>query len=84
MHDSMTAKDLIDCLVQFPPDTPIIIRGYEEGYNDILHIIPRMIIPHPEQKTDYYGEYIEARTENEKNAAINAIELYSENKKAEK
>jgi hypothetical protein len=62
----------------------MIIRGYEEGYNDILRLIPRTIIPHPEQKADYYGEFIDARTENEKVSGIKAIELYGENTKADK
>jgi hypothetical protein len=43
-----------------------------------------MIIPHPEQKADYYGEYISARTENEKINAIKAVELWGQNTKTEK
>lgn len=80
----MTAKELIQKLQQLPPDTRIVIRGYEEGYNDILRLVPMKIIAHPRQKADYYGEYINARTEKEKINAINAVELYGENTKAEK
>lgn len=80
----MIAKELIQKLQQLPSDTRIVIRGYEEGYNDILRLIPLMIIPHPEQKADYYGEYTAARTEKEKISAIKAVELYGENTKAEK
>lgn len=80
----MTAKELIQKLQQLPPDTRIVIRGYEEGYNDILRLIPLMIIPHPKQKADYYGEYTSARTEKDKINAIRAVELYGENIKAEK
>jgi len=43
-----------------------------------------MIIPHPEQKADYYGEYAAARTDEEKINAIKAVEIYGENTKAEK
>jgi hypothetical protein len=80
----MIAKELIQKLQQLTPDTRIIIRGYEDGYNDILRLIPMMIIPHPEQKADYYGEYTSARDDKEKTGAISAVELYGENTKAER
>ena len=80
----MTAKELIQKLQKLPPDTRIVIRGYEDGYNDIQRLIPLMIIPHPGQKADYYGEYTIARTEKEKINGIMAVELYGENTKAEK
>jgi hypothetical protein len=67
-----------------PPDTRIIIRGYEDGYNDILLLIPMIIIPHPEQKAGYYGEYARSRDEEKKTGAISAVELYGENTKAER
>lgn len=78
----MTVKELINELQQLPPDIRIIIRGYEDGYNDILRIIPRIIIPHPEQKADYYGEYTDAGRKHE-TGVINAVELYGENTQAE-
>ena len=80
----MTAKELIKKLQKLDPDTRIIIRGYEDGYNDILHLIPLLIIPHPGQKADYYGEYTSARIEKEEINATEAVELYGENTKAEK
>jgi len=78
----MTAKELIRELNKLPPDMQIIIRGYEDGYNDILRLIPRMIIAHSEQKADYYGEYSDAGKENE-TGATRAIELYGKNTKSE-
>ncbi|MBL7111184.1 MAG: hypothetical protein ISS19_04505 [Bacteroidales bacterium] len=78
----MTAKELIRELQQLPHDTRIIIRGYEDGYNDILQLIPRSIVSHPGQKADYYGEYTDSGKENE-TGAIRAVELYGENTKAE-
>ena len=80
----MTAIELIDQLAQLSPDTRIVVRGYEEGYNDIMMLKSRTIIPHPEQKADYYGEFIDAFTENEKGTGIKTIELYGENTKADK
>ena len=79
----MTAAELIQSLQQLPPDTRIIIRGYEEGYNDILRLIPRKIIPHPEQNRDYYGEFTDAISESDKLAGVKAVELFGENRKAE-
>jgi IS1 family transposase len=31
----MTASELINFLQQVHPDTKIVVRGYEDGYNDI-------------------------------------------------
>ena len=79
----MTVKEPIRELQQLDPDTLIIVRGYEDGYNNILRLILRKIIPHPERKADYYGEYASATNEEEEKAAIRAVELYGENTKAE-
>jgi hypothetical protein len=56
----MTAKEPIQKLQKLSPDIRIIIRGYEDGNNDILRLIPLRIIPHPGQKADYYGENAKA------------------------
>ncbi|WP_283773978.1 hypothetical protein [Aquiflexum sp. TKW24L] len=34
----MKAKELIDLLKNFPPDQKVVIRGYEEGFNDIMEL----------------------------------------------
>jgi hypothetical protein len=34
----MTASELIKLLQEFPPDTKIVVRGYEDGYNDIIKL----------------------------------------------
>lgn len=31
----MTAKELIDALSRYAPDTPIMVEGYEGGYDDL-------------------------------------------------
>jgi hypothetical protein len=70
----MTIAELIDKLQEFSPDTKIVIRGYEEGYNDILEIISRKI----ELDTSshwYEGSYKESKN----STAIFAIELYGDN-----
>ena len=34
----MTIQELCDRLSQFPPDTPVVVRGYEGGFNDFLKV----------------------------------------------
>jgi len=71
----MTAAELIDLLLTFPPDTKIVIRGYEDGYNDILKI--RAIKIKPNENSNWYdGEYIDSNDAD----AIDAMDLFGENK----
>ncbi len=70
----MTAAELIDLLKTFSPDTKIVIRGYEDGYNDILKI--RDIKIKPNENSNWYdGEYIDSKDED----AIDALDLFGEN-----
>jgi len=73
----MTAKELIQKLQQLEPDTQIVIRGYEDGFNDIRKLIEHKITTHPDKKADYYGEYVEAEN------GTKATELWGENTKSE-
>lgn len=34
----MTIAELIETLSQFDPSTPVVVRGYEGGYNDIIEV----------------------------------------------
>ncbi|MBD2427710.1 hypothetical protein [Phormidium sp. FACHB-1136] len=52
----MTAKELIEALSQYPPDTPVVVRGYEGGYNDIQAITPVSIQLNVNQIW-YYGAH---------------------------
>ena len=70
----MTAQELIKHLQAMPPQTKIVVRGYEDGYNDILKLKPVKIKPKADAHW-YDGEY-----ENSDDAdAIDAIDLYGEN-----
>jgi hypothetical protein len=71
----MTASELITFLQMQPPDIKIVVRGYEEGYNDISQLIPVNISEGKNSKW-YYGEYLKNNT----NSSISAIELFVENK----
>ncbi len=71
----MTAHELIRNLQALPPNTKVVVRGYEDGYNDILQL-KRVKI---KRKVDAYwfdGEYEDSNDAD----AIDAVDLYGENK----
>lgn len=73
----MTASELITELQKLSPDTKVVVRGYEDGYNDILLLKPvrikRQAVSHW-----YDGEYDSSDDED----AIDAVDLFGENKNA--
>lgn len=71
----MTAKELINLLQELPPEIKIVVRGYEEGYNDIQQLKPLKLRKKMNAKW-YYGEYFA----NDSEHSIDAFELYGENK----
>ena len=52
----MTAQELIQLLQALPPHTKIVVRGYEDGYNDILRLNEVKIKPTADAQW-YDGEY---------------------------
>ena len=70
----MTTLQLIQLLQSFPPSTKVVVRGYENGYNDILKLIEIKIKPNAESAW-YNGEYEESKEAD----AIYAINLFGEN-----
>ena len=70
----MTAQELIQHLQTLPPDTKIVVRGYEDGYNDVLKLKPVKIKLKPNAYI-WEGEYENSTDED----AIDAIDLYGEN-----
>jgi len=70
----MTAIELIRQLKELSPDTRIVVRGYEDGYNDILTLISRSIKLNREAEW-YLGEYMDSKDAD----SISAIELFGEN-----
>lgn len=73
----MTAKELIIELQKLSPETKIVVRGYEDGYNDILELKTVKIKATP-GSTWYDGEY-DVSADGD---AVVAIDLFGENKKA--
>ncbi len=67
----MTTSELISELQKLQPDVKVVIRGYEDGYNDILALRPLRI----KQRTDshwYVGEYDDSTDED----AVDAVDLF--------
>ena len=73
----MTASELIKHLQTLSPDTKIVVRGYEDGYNDILKLKHVKIITKANSSW-YDGEFEDSNDAD----AINAIDLNGENKNA--
>lgn len=73
----MTSKEVITELQKLPPATKVVVRGYEDGYNDILALKPVKIKPMPDSEW-YYGEYASSTDAD----AMDAMDLFGENKKA--
>jgi hypothetical protein len=71
----MNAKELIDLLKNLPPDKKVVIRGYEDGFNDIKELKTVSIV-YQSDSPWYYGEYALSNDPD----AIEAIELFGENK----
>ena len=53
----MNVQELIESLKSLPPDKKVVIRGYEEGYNDISEIREIRIVLRPDLPW-YYGQYL--------------------------
>jgi hypothetical protein len=72
----MTAQELIQLLQTLPPHTKIVVRGYEDGYNDILKFNEVKIKPKADAKW-YDGEYDDTND----SEAILAIDLFGVNQR---
>ena len=75
----MTASELIRKLNDLPPEIKIVVRGYENGYNDIIMLKNRKITINKERNW-WNGEYIDSK----ETSAIHAVELFGDNHNSEK
>jgi hypothetical protein len=70
----MTIKELIDQLEAYPPGTRVVVRGYENGYNDVDKLVLRKI--HLHKKAQWWdGRY----SDSEASSAIEAVEIFGNN-----
>ena len=56
IRKATTAGQLIEILGKYPSDFPVLVEGYETGFDPIHSIVPAQVIPNPENQ-DYDGEY---------------------------
>lgn len=75
----MNIKELKTLLEQYPGDMPVVVAGYEGGYND-LSIIKSLNITRDQNKEWYYGQHDDPAKDD---PAIKALFLSGENKIAE-
>jgi hypothetical protein len=68
------AQELINHLQTLPPETKIVVRGYEDGYNDILQLKKVKIKPGVDAHW-YDGEFEDSSDAD----TIDAIDLFGEN-----
>ena len=40
----MTAEELITQLQKLPPETPVLVEGYETGFDDIVELTPEQVV----------------------------------------
>lgn len=80
----MIIKELIEELKKYPSDMRVVIRGYEDGYNDIQDF-KELLAAIDVNKKDYYGAH-ESILEGEIDKfdkVEKVLELYGENHLAE-
>lgn len=75
----MTASELIRKLNDLPPEIKIVVRGYENGFNDIIMLQNREITINKERNW-WDGEYIDSK----ETYAIHAVEIFGGNHNSEK
>ena len=71
----MKAQELISHLQALPPETKVVVRGYEDGYNDVLLL--KMVKIKPRVDAHWYDGEFEDSSDAD---AVDAIDLYGKNK----
>lgn len=52
----MTKQELIERLKEFPPETPVLVEGYETGFDDLIEIKPSEVVRYRHAQ-EWDGEY---------------------------
>lgn len=72
----MTVAELMERLKEFDPNLPVVVAGYEEGYNDLSSVAPVRMIPEADTRW-YCGAHADADTGDEE--AVTALLLRGHN-----
>lgn len=52
----MTAEELIEHLKLLPPETPVMVEGYETGFDDIVELTSEQVVRY-RRAHEWDGEY---------------------------
>lgn len=52
----MTAEELIAQLRKLPPEAPVLVEGYETGFDDIVELSPEQVVRYRHAQ-EWDGEY---------------------------
>jgi len=52
----MTAEELITQLQKSPPETPVLVEGYETGFDEIVELTPEEVVRYRHAQ-EWDGEY---------------------------
>ena len=52
----MTAEELITQLQKLPPETPVLVEGYETGFDEIVELTPEQVVRYRHAQV-WDGEY---------------------------
>ncbi|MGC8119995.1 hypothetical protein [Marinobacter sp. VGCF2001] len=52
----MTAEELIAQLQKLPSETPVLVEGYETGFDDIVELTPEQVVRYRHAQ-EWDGEY---------------------------
>lgn len=53
---NFTVSELIEILLQYPPDMPVVVSGYENGYENFYHHHVKKVYHFPENPY-YDGQF---------------------------
>jgi len=70
----MTIKELIQQLEVYPPETKVVVRGYENGYNNAEKLVSRKLLLNNEAEW-WDGRYVDSM----EMEAIEAVEISGNN-----
>ena len=70
----MNTKELIELLSTLPPDMRVVVRGYEDGVDDVQGFRHTRLILNKNKGTWYYGAH-----EENNNGEVEAVELWGGN-----
>lgn len=70
----MTVKELICELDKMPPDMKVVVRGYENGFNDVISVKMQKIVE--TEKTEWWDGKYQAQIIP---GSVNAVEIFGDN-----